>query len=358
MRVGIIGDGLSGLTLAKTLVNQNIYVDNLIKKKKIISYNTRTIGISQSNIEFFNKNITNIDKLICKINKIEILSENFKGQKLLNFKNKRKSLFSIVKNNNLLKFLIKDLSKNKYYKKIYYKQILSYLNKYDVIINTEYSNQLTKKYFNNFILKKYNNFAYTTIIRHEKISNNTATQIFTKKGPLAFLPISDEETSIVYSLYGSTHKDRADIQQLIHQFNYKYKIKKIEKMEIVELKSLNLKSYYYKNVLAFGDILHKIHPLAGQGFNMTIRDIKLFLEIVKRKKNLGLPLDVSANIEFEKKIKHNNLFFSQGIDLVYEFFNLERKLNSNLLGKSLQVLGRNAQINNFFTKIADRGIFM
>ena len=55
-------------------------------------------------------------------------------------------------------------------------------------------------------------------------------------------------------------------------------------MEIVELKSLNLKSYYYKNVLAFGDILHKIHPLAGQGFNMTIRDIKLFLEIVKRKK--------------------------------------------------------------------------
>ena len=91
---------------------------------------------------------------------------------------------------------------------------------------------------------------------------------------------------------------------------------------------------------------------------MTIRDIKLFLEIVKRKKNLGLPLDVSANIEFEKKIKHKNLFFSQGIDLVYEFFNLERKLNSNLLGKSLQVLGRNAQIKNFFTKIADRGIFM
>ena len=52
-----------------------------------------------------------------------------------------------------------------------------------------------------------------------------------------------------------------------------------------------------------------------------------------------------------KKIKHNNLFFSQGIDLVYEFFNLERKLNSNLLGKSLQVLGRNAQIKIFLLKL-------
>ena len=35
MRVGIIGDSLSGLTLAKTLVNQNIHVDNLTKKKKL-----------------------------------------------------------------------------------------------------------------------------------------------------------------------------------------------------------------------------------------------------------------------------------------------------------------------------------
>ena len=31
----------------------------------------------------------------------------------------------------------------------------------------------------------------TTIINHEKISNNIATQIFTKNGPLAFLPISN-----------------------------------------------------------------------------------------------------------------------------------------------------------------------
>ena len=37
------------------------------------------------------------------------------------------------------------------------------------------------------------------------------------------------------------------------------------------------------NILAFGDLLHKIHPLAGQGFNMTIRDIKVLLEIIKKR---------------------------------------------------------------------------
>ena len=40
----------------------------------------------------------------------------------------------------------------------------------------------------------------TTVIKHEKILNNVATQIFTKRGPLAFLPISKDSTSVVYSI--------------------------------------------------------------------------------------------------------------------------------------------------------------
>ena len=51
----------------------------------------------------------------------------------------------------------------------------------------------------------------------------------------------------------------------------------------LSLRSSNLRSYYYKNILAFGDLLHKLHPLAGQGFNMTIRDIKEILKIIKFK---------------------------------------------------------------------------
>ena len=53
------------------------------------------------------------------------------------------------------------------------------------------------------IIKKYNSTAYTTTINHDIIDNQTATQIFTKRGPLAFLPISKRETSIVYSLHNN-----------------------------------------------------------------------------------------------------------------------------------------------------------
>ena len=120
-------------------------------------------------------------------------------------------------------------------------------------------------------------------------------------------------------------------------------------------KSFILRSYYHKNILAFGDLLHRIHPLAGQGFNMTIRDIKYLVEIIKEREDLGLPIDSIISDKFEKKIRHKNYIFSNGIDLIYEFFNFERKINSKFLSKSVKALGKNPSMNKIFTKIADRG---
>ena len=119
--------------------------------------------------------------------------------------------------------------------------------------------------------------------------------------------------------------------------------------------SLNLRSYYYKNILAFGDLLHKIHPLAGQGFNMTIRDLQILLEIIKNRLDVGLPIDSSVNYEFQKQMRQKNLIFSQSIDLIHEIFNIERKLKTDLLSKSIKTIGNYPYINKIFTKIADKG---
>ena len=356
MKVCIIGNSLSSLTLAKALVNQNIYVHNLVKVKNTKLDKTRTIGISKSNNEFFNNNIISIEKISWKLKNIEIYSDNLKKEKLLHFENNSEELFSIIKNFNLYELLKKSLLKSNYYKEINFKKSYDYQKNYNLIINTDYSNSITKKYFSKKIIKKYNSYAYTTVIKHRKILNNTATQIFTKRGPLAFLPISNNETSIVYSLNNLNDKKNDNITKLIKDYNLKYEIENIENIKSFELKSLVLRSYYNNNILAFGDLLHRIHPLAGQGFNMTIRDIKLLIDIIQNKISLGLPLDSSVNYEFEKNIKHKNYIFLSGIDFIYEFFNLERKLNKNILSKSVQLLGKNYSVNKFFKKIADRGL--
>ena len=362
MNVCIIGDGLTSLSLAKNFINKKINVHIYYKNKIQKLMPSRTIGISKNNLEFFKKEIHKIPKQNCwQINKIEIYSQKLKNENLLNFENKKKDLFYIVKNDELYESLKKKILKSKFFKSIIIKKTLDeeQLNKkeYDLIINCDSHNFLTKKYFTKKLEKKYFNIAYTAILKHKKIDNNIAVQIFTEFGPVAFLPISKNETSVVCSLDIKNRKfTNAEIVEIINKNNPKYEINKIFALNSFKLSSSSLRSYYHKNILAFGDLLHRIHPLAGQGFNMTIRDIKILSEIIQNRIELGLQIDTSILSDFEKQTKHKNFIFSNGIDFIYEFFNIEKKIKHKNLTKILKDIGKNRDFNNLLVKLADKGI--
>jgi 2-octaprenyl-6-methoxyphenol hydroxylase len=363
MNICIIGDGLTGLSLAKNLINKKINV-HLYHKNKIQSLSpSRTIGISKNNLEFFKKEILNIEQIcLWEIKKIEIFSEKLKKERLLKFENNKDKLFYMIKNDYLYQLLISRISKNKFFKKSLIKKDSFYIdllkkNKFDLIINCDLNNFLTKKFFVKKINKNYDNLAYTTILKHKKIENSIATQIFTKNGPIAFLPISNSETSIVCSLDTKNKKYSDDeVLDIIDKNNPKYLIKKISTLSSFNLSSSNLRNYHHKNILAFGDLLHQIHPLAGQGFNMTVRDIKVLSIIIQNKIDLGMQLDSSILSEFEKETKNKNFIFSNGIDFIYEIFNLDKKVRSKNFNKILRIIGKNKNISSYFIKLADRGL--
>ena len=102
--------------------------------------------------------------------------------------------------------------------------------------------------------------------------------------------------------------------------------------------------------------MHKIHPLAGQGFNMSIRDIKLLSKLIDERINAGLDLDVSLCHDFQKNIQDKNYIFSSGIDWIYELFNFESKMNTRLISRTINYIGKRKFINSFFKKFADVGI--
>ena len=362
MNVCIIGDGLTSLSLAKNLINKKVNVH--VYHKKIINNlpSSRTIGISKNNLEFFEKEILSLPKKIrWEIKKIEIYSEKLTENKIFNFEKNKENLFYMVENDKLYKLLNYKLLKSKFFKKKvikrnFYLKLLK-KNNYDLIINCDQNNRISKKYFMKKIDKDYKNLAYTTILKHEKLENNSAIQIFTHLGPIAFLPISNIKTSVVCSL---DIKDKSyydsEIMNLINKHNPKFKIKKTSKLSSFKLKSSNLRNYYYKNILAFGDLLHRIHPLAGQGFNMTIRDIKILSDIIQDKINLGLQLDSLILEEFQKKTKNKNFIFSSGVDFIYEFFNFDKKIKGKNLSKILKYFGSNKNFINSIIKFADKGL--
>ena len=77
MKVCIIGEGLVSLILAKVLARKALSVDIFYNFKHRKYSQTRTIGITKSNINFLNKNIINIEKILWEIKQIKIYTENF-----------------------------------------------------------------------------------------------------------------------------------------------------------------------------------------------------------------------------------------------------------------------------------------
>ena len=89
---------------------------------------------------------------------------------------------------------------------------------------------------------------------------------------------------------------------------------------------------------------------------MTIRDLRILTKIIEDKIELGIQLDSHILGEFEKKTKDKNFVFSKAIDLIYEFFNLDRKVQNKSFSKILKSIGKNKSLNNYFIKLADTGI--
>ena len=353
MNVFIIGMNLTSLILSKALVNIGCIVNVLPYSKKSSNFSTRTIGISKSNLNFINKNIIPFNaKKFHNIKKISIFSE--KKEEIIKFYNNGENLFSLVEVNRLYDTLYNNLKFNKNFKIKKFKS-KNFKKNYNLIINCEKNNFISRKYFSEKFKKSYNSTAYTTIINHQKIKNIEAKQFFTDSGPLAFLPLAPKITSVVFSAYKNRKLNNQNFKKFVLNFSNNLNIKKFSKIQKAKLNFSSARNYYFDNILLFGDGLHQIHPLAGQGFNMTIRDLKILINIIKKRIDYGLEVDSSCLRNFEELTKTKNFLFSEGVNFIQDFFKIKKYFGANHLNNLIKKIGKNNKINNFFIKTADEG---
>ena len=365
MKICLIGNNLTSLILANILSKKNFYTEIYSLKSNKSNYKTRTLGITNYNLNYLNNYFKNISKQTQPINEIKVLIQNKKINEEILFSKDSKVLFNMIKYNKLISLIKSNISKNKlisfkHIKKNSDLNLLINKKKFDLIINCEVSNVLTEKFLKNKIFKNYHNKAFTTIIKHEKVKNNIARQIFTEYGPIAYLPLSNKFTSVVFSfeIKKRVKISNDEIIQLIKKFNPCYKILSSEKVENFNLSLKLPKKYYYKNILFFGDSIHSIHPLAGQGFNMTIRDIIKLNEILDKKIELGLNVDKHLYREFENESKNYNSMFSFGIDFIYEFIRFNKNFVPKKISKNIfSYINNNQKLKELGINLANKGNF-
>ncbi len=121
--------------------------------------------------------------------------------------------------------------------------------------------------------------------------------------------------------------------------------------------SLGLKrQYYQRDILVLGEGLHTIHPLAGQGFNLVLRDIKKLQEIIFYYAGLGISIKNSYALnDFYNSRKPENIIMGLGIDATHFFFKRNRYLDplKELIVKNIS---NNNTIKELSKIISNRGL--
>ena len=375
-KICIIGNGLAGLSTASILSQKNITIDlyaGSYKKNKSKNDN-RTTAISESSYQFIKKKLhIRKNNIFWPCNEINLFFED-KGniKKFLEFKEK-KNLMYIFQNKELKKELKKLIIKNKNIKLIK-KNIsdIDYLNgsislnkskfSYDLIIlcvgnNSKLYNKIAQ---GRSIEKNYKELALTTIVKHNS-KINKVSQFFLKEGPLAILPFSKKMFSVVWSVKASYFKEKNTIinntlGSRIKNLLNNPKIINTERIQSFPI-NLNLKTKYFKNnVLILGDGLHSIHPMAGQGFNLVLRDIKKLYELMSRSLRLGLAIKNSFLLKnFYQARKPENTILGLGVNFTNMFFK-DNKYFSTIRKKILNNIGNFKFIRKISQIISDKGI--
>ncbi len=357
MKICLIGQNLTNLILASVFEEKKLNVDIYLNKKFQNIKTNRTIALSSENFDYL-KFVTKSSIIPWKSKEIKIFTESSQSKEIINFIKKNKEVFNLVSYSKLNEIFLKKMKKSKFIK-LYRLDtssslILNKIKKYDLVINSENKNFISNKFFTNKIKKNYRSRAYTFIINHSRKDNDIAIQVFTKFGPLAFLPLSNTKTSIVFS-YNGVKIDDEKIVDIFKKYNSFYSFAKINKIENFSLGFEMLRNYTYNNILAFGDLIHRIHPLAGQGFNMTIRDIKIISRLVNDRISLGLPIDISVAEDFQNSTKHLNYLYGKAIDGIYEFFRFDSNINNSISKPVFSILNKNSVFKKYSNILSDKG---
>ena len=124
--------------------------------------------------------------------------------------------------------------------------------------------------------------------------NNIAYERFTDSGPLAFLPMTNNRCSVVWTV---SHEQALSLvecsedvflAQLQERFGYRLGcLETVGVRQIYPLSLVESTQLVRGRVVVVGNAAHTIHPVAGQGFNLALRDVTLLAELIAKSNDAG-----------------------------------------------------------------------
>lgn len=211
----------------------------------------------------------------------------------------------------------------------------------------------------------YDQIAIVLVARHRQPHGGVAQEKFLPGGPFAILPMRDgpdgeHRSSIVWTERAQVARrllqlDDARFQaEFVHRFgNYLGDVSAVGPRWSFPLGLVHADRYVDTRLVLVGDAAHGIHPIAGQGYNLGVRDIAALVEVLIDAKRLGL--DVGAADTLERYVqwrRADNLIMVAATDLLNRMFSNDIAPLRLVRDLGLAAVNRIPALRRFFVRHA------
>lgn len=174
----------------------------------------------------------------------------------------------------------------------------------------------------------YNQTGIVTTVEHERAHQGIAHEKFFPEGPFAILPLQDNRSSIVWC----EPPERAKTIMSLPERSFNAELSKKFGAFLGDVNSLGQRwsypltmqladDYTAERFCLIGDAAHGIHPIAGQGFNLGLRDIAALSEVLVDAHRLGG--DIGSELVLERYVhwrRTDNNILALGMDGLTRLF--------------------------------------
>ena len=173
----------------------------------------------------------------------------------------------------------------------------------------------------------------------------TAYQRFLPGGPLAFLPVdADRRSSIVWSLADDEAErilgldDAAFAVELTNAFGARLgHVIPVSRRAAFPLRRQLAETQVEGRVLVLGDAAHVVHPLAGQGVNLGLRDVAALRDTVREAQKLGRDFDAPHRLRrWARARRSDNVMSTLAFETINRVYSNDALIPTMLRGHALR----------------------
>ena len=184
----------------------------------------------------------------------------------------------------------------------------------------------------------YRQIAIVLVARHAEPHRGVAQEKFLPGGPFAILPMRDSaegehRSSIVWTERADVARRLVELDEPRFQAEFARRfgdflgaVDTVGPRWSYPLSLVHAERYVDQRLVLVGDAAHGIHPIAGQGYNLGVRDIAALVEVMVDAKRLGLDVGAADTLErYAKWRRADNLTMVAATDLLNRLFSNDIK---------------------------------